>query len=117
MCASDSNLTHKTLAQMMQDFDDCASVGNLIIKDNNIFTINITHNGVDYDLFIAYTLFVSCCHWQFQQSCKLRSRLGVTKIGRDHNGLAKIPIAEVACQDFERIQVVHGHTEEAMHLL
>src|SRR5260370_25624990 len=105
-----------TLAQKLKLFKNRTAVGNLIIDDDYIFPVDITNNSLDNHLFVVQTLLAACRDRQSQHTCKMRSRFGIAKIGRNYDGICQIPIPEVVYKHIQRVQMIGWHTEEPMYL-
>ncbi len=114
--ARHGGLGHPLVGETVEELDDRATGGDLVVEDDGPSARDVTDDGVDDDAVVGKPAFRAGCDREPEQAGELRRVLGVAEVRRHDHRAGEVLRAEVVGEDAQGGQVVHGHREEAVDL-
>jgi hypothetical protein len=96
----------RSLAKPFEQLNHGAASGDLVIEHDDVAAGDITDDCADLDVIITEALLGSGRHRGTQQPGECGGRLGISKIGRHHNGVGQIALLEVPGKLAQRVQMI-----------
>ena len=112
----DGCLGDAVVGQAVEQLDDGAARGDLVIEHDGPLALDVADDGVDDDGVVAEPALGPGSDGQPEQPRELGGVLGVAEVGGDDDGVVEVLLAEVVGEHPECGEVVHRHGEEAVHL-
>ena len=114
--ACDGDRTHPLLGQPVKQLEYGGTAGDLVVEDDHVPPGHVADDRRDDHLLVVDPLLGPGRDRHAEPAGERGRALGVAEVGRDHHGIGQVAAAEVGGELPQRVQVVHRHREEAVHL-
>ncbi len=101
---------------MAKQRDDGAAGDDLVVQHDDVLAAHLADHRADLNHVVLEPLLGAHGHGGAQPPGEGGGLLGVAEVGRHHDGVGKIVLAEVRRKLLQGMQVVDRHAEEAVHL-
>ena len=117
-CVQASRISaYALLPQLVQQLDDRPRGGDLVVQHDHVLARDVADDPVDHHRVVGQPLLGARGDREVEDPGQLAGHLGVAEVrGDDHACCCRSSTDEVLGQRRDRVQVVDGDGEEAVHL-